>query len=464
MTINRVSYLSLLLITAFLFVAPSMFAQDGDAAPAGDDKELAIAGEKLFKLNCSACHKLNGKLIGPELSGVVERWEGAGEYQGVTGKQWLKRWIKNWQDPVNAGYPYAVSMQSYDASAMNAFPTLSDSDLEAILYYTQNPSLAAPDEPEVVDGPQVTGGGSQYAEWFLYILIAMLVVITLIMLRVSNVLNRLVAEKEGEALPEAVPFYKNRKLHVIVALLVLIWLSSSLVTGAINLGRQQGYAPVQPIKFSHEIHAGIDKIDCQYCHVGANESKHSVIPSANICMNCHKGINEATQYGKYGRKEISKIYASIGFNPLELKYFEDYENLPYDSIAAVFTEWLNGDAVQPTSGEIEAVLAQIQKPIEWVRIHNLPDHVYFNHAQHVNVGGLDCQRCHGPVEEMEVLRQHAPLSMGWCISCHRQTEVNFNGNNFYDSYTGLHEKLEKKELDKVTVETIGGTDCQKCHY
>lgn len=459
MTINRVSFLSLILSLTFTVFAPIFVSAQDEAA--GDKVELAIAGEKLFKQQCGACHLVEGKLVGPGLGGVLTRWEEAGEYQGVSGKEWLYRWIKNWQDPVNAGYPYALEMQDYDASAMSAFPTLADSDIEKILTYVMDPSLVPSKEPEVAEGPAAAPSGGKYTQLFLYVLVGMLVVIALILLRVSNVLTRLVAEKEGEALPDPVPFYQNKKFRAVIGLILIIWLGSEVVNGAIDLGRQQGYAPVQPIKFSHELHAGINQVDCNYCHVGAAKGKHAVIPSANICMNCHKGVTEAKKLGKYGKNEIAKIYASIGFNPNNRQYFEDYENMPFDSVAAIFEAWLGDEA---TTDQKDAVLAQIQKPIEWVRIHNLPDHVYFNHAQHVTVGGVECQSCHGAVEEMEVLAQHAPLSMGWCISCHRESEVAFASNGFYDIYDQFHKDIEQKKLDKVTVEKIGGTECQKCHY
>lgn len=143
----------------------------------------------------------------------------------------------------------------------------------------------------------------------------------------------------------------------------------NIANGAVNLGRQQGYAPEQPIKFSHELHAGQLKIDCQFCHSGARKGKHANIPAVNVCMSCHKYVQEGP---KYGTKEIDKIYAAAGWDPEEQAYTSP------------------------------------QQPIKWVRIHNLPDHVYFNHAQHVAVGGVDCQTCHGPVETMEVLAQFAP--------------------------------------------------------
>ena len=190
------------------------------------------------------------------------------------------------------------------------------------------------------------------------------------------------------------------------------------------LGVYEGYQPAQPIKFSHKLHAGDNGISCVYCHSGATKSRHANIPSANVCMNCHKAVKKGP---KYGEKEIAKIYAALDYDPKTQKYGPD------------------------------------QKPIQWVRVHNLPDLAYFNHAQHYNVGGIECQTCHGPVEEMEELYQHAELTMGWCIDCHRNTEVNVEGNEYY---TALHEEFKEKHgADALfTVEEIGGLECARCHY
>ena len=97
-----------------------------------------------------------------------------------------------------------------------------------------------------------------------------------------------------------------------------------------------------------------------------------------------------------------------------------------------------------------------------MRIHNLPDLVYFNHSQHVNVGQLECQECHGPVETMEEMYQYSELTMGWCINCHRETEVQFEKNGYYQDF---HEELiEKYHGEKITAAKIGGLECGKCHY
>ncbi len=208
---------------------------------------------------------------------------------------------------------------------------------------------------------------------------------------------------------------KPRIITVTVLLGAFIWLTNMLYHEAVDLGRQEAYAPLQPIKFSHEVHAGLNQTDCFYCHSTAEYSKSAGIPSVNVCMNCHLIVREGTNSGKF---EIDKIYHA-------------FEN---------------------------------NIPIEWVRVHNLPDHVFFSHAQHVGAGKLDCAECHGPVEEMDVLTQHADLSMGWCLDCHKTRKVQFIENDYYATYKEFHDQITSGMIDSVTVEQIGGTDCMKCHY
>jgi hypothetical protein len=214
--------------------------------------------------------------------------------------------------------------------------------------------------------------------------------------------------------------------------------------GAIGLGRQQGYMPTQPIYYSHKVHAGINQISCLYCHGGAWESKHAGIPSLNICMNCHKAVQSYEKGPKLydaegveinGTAEIQKLFQYAGFSP------------------GPGATWDPAKAKSP----------------QWVKIHNLPDHVYFNHAQHTRVGNVACQTCHGNIQEMDVVSQQAELSMGWCVNCHRQTKVNFNfndstGNKFYSIYEKFHNDYKAGKMDSVTVKDIGGLECQKCHY
>ncbi len=394
-----------------LMLSTATFAQDA----------AAKAGEGLFKANCASCHKVNAKLIGPALAGVESKYE----------KEWLYSWIRNSQAMVKAGDPQAVSIfAEYNNSIMTAFPSLTDEHIDNILTYVQ---AVAADPNWGKDPGEATAASADQAgmDWtspsfvFLAILTLLLLAIMFMLSKLTGSLNRMSREQRGEAVPESVPLFKNRKFMAAASLLLFALLGYSSFNQAAGLGRQQGYQPDQPIKFSHKLHAGTHKIECQYCHSGASKGKSAVIPSANVCMNCHMAIQEGP---KYGATEISKIYAASGWDPAK----GEYANEP--------------------------------KPIEWVRIHNLPDHVYFNHAQHVNAGGLECQQCHGPIEEMEVVEQHSLLSMGWCIDCHTETEVKFTTNDYYGVYEKLHKDLKEGNIKKITVEDIGGLECQKCHY
>lgn len=211
---------------------------------------------------------------------------------------------------------------------------------------------------------------------------------------------------------------KKVKPQVIVVLVLVVsfgWLAKILYTEAVDLGRQQAYAPLQPIKFSHEVHAGLNQTDCLYCHSTAEYSKSAGIPSVSTCMNCHLLVREGTNSGKF---EIDKIHYA-------------FEN---------------------------------NIPVEWVRIHNLPDHVFFSHAQHVGAGKLDCAECHGKVEEMDILTQHSELSMGWCLDCHKTQKVQFLENDYYTTFKEFHDQIKSGQIDSVTVAQVGGTDCMKCHY
>ena len=208
---------------------------------------------------------------------------------------------------------------------------------------------------------------------------------------------------------------KRRWINPAVLSVTAVYITWVLVVNAIALGRSPGYSPDQPLKFSHQIHAGQNGTDCIYCHSYAPYSKSAGIPAQSICMNCHLLVRSGTRSGMF---EIAKITDS-------------YEN---------------------------------NKPLEWIRVHNVPDHVFFSHAQHVGAGGTDCSECHGDVAKMTRVRQVSDLSMGWCINCHRTKKVNFRDNNFYMQYRELSDKLRKGETDSITVERTGGTECMKCHY
>jgi hypothetical protein len=208
---------------------------------------------------------------------------------------------------------------------------------------------------------------------------------------------------------------KWKVLPVIIFIGAFGWQVKMIATDAMRLGRQENYAPDQPVKFSHKIHVGENGIDCKYCHTTVEHNKSAGIPATNLCMNCHIIIREGTNSGKF---EIAKIVNAV----------------------------------------------ETKKPIEWIRIHNLPEHVFFSHAVHVGSGKLDCTQCHGQVKEMDIMKQHSDLSMGWCVNCHRETNVKFTENPYYQQFPKLHEDLKAGRIDSITAEKIGANDCMKCHY
>ncbi|MGB1204631.1 MAG: c-type cytochrome [Chitinophagales bacterium] len=406
---------------ALLTLLLSLFVVFSNAnAQVGCDNEAYKQGESIFKANCASCHKINQNLTGPALAGVYDKYD----------RDWLYAWIKNSQALVKAGDADAVKIfNEYNKSVMTA-QNLKNEQIDQVLAYieqeTKAPCTVAGDGGETGEA----GGTNSVFLIFLGIISSILLVIFFALGRVNSALSSMVKEKLGQLVPEPVGIDRkifNKKNMALVSILAIIALGYYTVDSATALGRQQGYQPEQPIKFSHKLHAGVQQIECQYCHSGAAKGKSAVIPSANVCMNCHKGVTEGP---KYGKTEIAKIYDAVGWDPEKSQYIEGYK----------------------------------EKPIEWIRIHNLPDHVYFNHSQHVTAGKQECQTCHGPIEEMEVVEQHSSLGMGWCINCHRQTEVDFRGNDYYSVYEQFHKDLKDEKINKVTVEDIGGTECQKCHY
>lgn len=457
---TRVQSISVILLV-FLFSGLFSAVQAQDAV----DKATWDEGKSLFKSHCQSCHLPDKKVTGPQIKGTLDKWSAEADYEGKTGKEWLYAWIKNWKTPVEAGMPYAVEMAKFDASEMQLNPTLTEADIDKILYYADNFDYV---DPSLANGPTNSVPTQAVSTFpmkkFMWILVIGLLLVAFILWRVVSSLNRLSAEREGRELAPAVPIWKNKKVWTVLGIFAFVLVAYVTASNAIALGRQQDYQPEQPIKYSHELHAGTYQIECQYCHSAASESKHSNIPSINVCMNCHKNIQSGPQHG---RKEIAKIYSAIGYNPNTMTYFED--GVGEDVVKAALAEYLSQDYEEgkvnndELSASIDNAYEMFDKPVEWVRIHNLPDHVYFNHAQHVNAGNVECQTCHGNIQEMEVVAQHAPLSMGWCINCHRETEVDM-GNSYYQVYEKYHEDLKSGAIDKVTVEDIGGTECQKCHY
>ena len=385
---------------------------------------------------CASCHALDKDLAGPKLRGILD----AEPYGGDLAK--ISHWVRNVNKLVVTDKHYQDLKTKFGCSVMTEFSVdaLPEKDLEAIIKYTSTP-VAAPttgDGGGPVEAPKGNNNGVIFG-----IIALILAIITLILMQVNSNLKKMSDDAEGIQRPDPVPFYRNKVYIAIIVLLGFVWLGYFVSKGAIGLGNQKNYEPVQPIYYSHKVHAGINQINCLYCHGSAWESKTAGIPSVNICMNCHKAVNEYTKGPKLykengeeinGTEEIAKLYKAAGFNPQS----------------------------PATCDPSKAT------PIELVKIHNLPDHVYFNHSQHVNAGKVQCQTCHGEITAMDEVKQVSELSMGWCVNCHRETKVNFNydstGNKFYSIYEKFHNDIKNKKLDSVTVKTIGGLECQKCHY
>lgn len=438
------------------------------------------AGKELFKNYCAACHSkdMRSAATGPALGGSQARWNDDAA---------LYSWIRNSQAMIKQGHPRATELwNQYKPTVMTAFPNLKDEEIASLLAYINGvydgTYGAAPKEAATAQNAPAQEEENPLP---LYAMITgVLAILALILAKIISSLNVIASAKEGEKVePKTIAqILTSKGVVTFLIFSAIIFGAYTTVNKATSLGRQEGYAPDQPIKFSHATHAGVNKIDCQYCHDSARRSKHSSIPGTNTCMNCHAAIKYGSQYGT---AEITKIYASIGYDPATNKYIENYNAKSEDEIKAIYTKWIGDEykrvkekadldaegqqLVQDQWDNIKKSLTndqkkQIQGPIEWVRIHNLPDHVYFNHAQHVTVGKLECQTCHGKVENMDVLAQVSPLSMGWCINCHRQTEVKFKDNPYYANYSRYHEELATGKREKVTVSDIGGLECQKCHY
>lgn len=417
---NHSSVFRIFLLSLFF-----VFSSSADVFAQGDP----AAGKALFNTHCAACHHLDKNMTGPALRGVTERLD----------NEWLHKWIRNSSEVIKSGDAYAVKIfDEYKGSVMTAFPQLSDADIDNILAYTAEPKA----EPTVVattggTAAKGTGGDSTNTLVLGALILILLVLIT--MLYMVNKGLKQIAQAKGVELTEPKgnlwqAFVKNQFL-VLVSVIFLLLAGAYLGYGyMMQIGIDKGYQPIQPIHYSHKIHAGDNQIDCKYCHSSARTSKTAGIPSLNVCMNCHENISDyngeedlANGYTKeFYTAQIQKLYDAVGWDPATRTYSKE------------------------------------PKPVKWVRIHNLPDFVYFNHSQHVSVAGLECQTCHGEVQTMEVLEQHATLSMGWCVDCHRTTNIKVEGNEYYEK---IHAELATKYgVDKLTVAQMGGLECGKCHY
>jgi mono/diheme cytochrome c family protein len=385
------------------------------AQETADDPAAIKAGETLFNANCKACHAVKRQLVGPALAGVEER---------APSIDWIVSFVRNSSAVISSGDEYAVRLYNeYNKTQMTAFTSLKEQDVLNILAYVRT-EAAKEDAPKPpIDGQQVAADGGVSSQYLNIILVGLVIILLLLLIILGLIVSALkrfldqkdLSEEDREVVHSPISIgsiTRSSGFTFVVVFLVVALGFKAVINSLFSIGVQQGYAPKQPIAFSHKIHAGQYEIDCNYCHVGAMKGKAATIPSVNICMNCHNQIKQGTLTGE---NEIAKIVSA-------------YEN---------------------------------NKPIEWVRIHNLPDLAYFNHAQHANVAGVECQTCHGPVETMDVVRQHSLLTMGWCIDCHRTTDVNTRGNAYYDKLVELHKQSSKEPLK---VEDIGGLECSKCHY
>ncbi len=440
-------------------------------------------GKNLFMANCASCHSRDMKtnLTGPALGGVEGRW-------AAYPRQDLYRWIRASQAMIAEGHPRAVELWAqWKPTLMNNFPGLTDEQIESILLYVNDVvnKKAAPGAGQA--GPAAGGAAGPQSDSTLWIFAGIAVILGLLAFALMRIVDNLQNLARVQAGQPPVRRTLGQMLTTKGAIAFMVFAATLIfgyktVDNATRMGRQQGYQPEQPIAFSHALHAGTNKIDCQYCHDSARRSKHASIPGANTCMNCHTVVKKGS---KSGTAEITKIFASIGYDPITNKYIPDYENWTEKQIEDLYKRWIGQEYVADNGlttlndagrmvvetqweGIVKALKndsnGKIQGPIEWVRVHNLADHAYFNHAQHVAVGQVACQQCHGPVEQMEELYQYSTLGMGWCINCHRQTEVKFKDNDYYQQYARYHEELKTGKRDKVTVADIGGLECQKCHY
>jgi mono/diheme cytochrome c family protein len=422
-SMNRIFSIALTFIL-FLGFAGEGFSQ-------GDVKN----GELVFKGNCASCHKPDKDMTGPAMKGALTRWGG--------NKQKIYKWVKNPAAMKASGDAYVTTLLAKweGKSGLMAAQNVNDKEIDDVLAYVEAYTPPVAVTPVAPSGEGVTADNNSNTGAWLLIIAFVFGIVAFSMSGVKRQLASAILAKDGQPpLPE-LTYWENFKVwmsrnKIFVGLIILFL----IIAGAVDtwdrlasIGIYQGYKPEQPIAFNHTLHAGTNGINCVYCHNSAEKSKHAGIPSVNICMNCHKAINQGKS--EQGTKDIQKIYAAIGWDPEEQKY----------------------------SGK--------EQPIKWVKVHNLPDHVYFNHSQHVVVGKIECQECHGPVDkEYTVGQQYSKLTMGWCIDCHNKTAVKMEGNGYYDEIQARLKDHGHKELKQyledgtITAKELGGWECSKCHY
>jgi len=424
-----------------------------------DSTLISVAkGEELFNAKCATCHSAcDGEVVtGPSLYDVQSRWEGKREL--------LYSWITNPKGTYDRGgdaYVKDLYEEWVPKAGVMTAQAVSNEEIESILLYMETANCTdtgtgGGDCPEPIEEEEE---GFAWGFWML--ILAAILIILFASAGVKRQLAELKAKKEGREIEEDTTYFNllrgwmwDHKIFTSLCILVLI--GGGVVDGWYTLkdigvyggfdDRAENYKPEQPIDFSHRIHAGCNEISCVYCHSSAERGKHAGIPSTNVCMNCHKYIKEGKRENSVD--EIAKIYTAIKF----------------DKEAGVYV-----DSIEQLSAEARLLYDEenFGKPVKWVKVHNLPDHVYFNHSQHYTVAGIDCQTCHGPVETMDVVEQFSALTMGWCINCHNETAVQYENNGYYQD---MHERLSKDQLrkyledEKITAREMGGWECAKCHY
>jgi mono/diheme cytochrome c family protein len=441
---NSISGIFTFCLALLLNISVSTYAQDKAAAPAtaaptaaapaaaapaaGGD---AAKGKALFNSNCASCHKLDSKATGPALRGVAAKHD----------MEWIYKWVHNSSDMIKSGDAEAVKLfEENNKTVMTPFPQLSTADIDNIIAYTSEPLPAKTSQTGTAGPPGTAGADSGISNNLILGALAVVMLILIVMLVLVNRVLTRIAKNNGLEVAQKEPtvpiwraFAKNQFLVFVTSVFLILAAGYYMYAFFMQIGIDQNYQPLQPIHYSHRIHAGDNGIDCKYCHSAARVSKNAGIPSLNVCMNCHKNISEVAE--STGTPEYSKAYYDAEIQKL-------YNAAGWDKAAQKYT------------GKTQAV--------KWVRIHNLPDFAYFNHSQHVTVAGVECQTCHGPVQEFEIMKQFSPLTMGWCVNCHRKTDVKMEGNAYY---TKIHEELSKRYgVDKLTAAQMGGLECGKCHY
>ncbi len=425
---------------------------------AQDAAKSKVDGAGLFKAKCASCHQPHKDGTGPKLFKVRDKWSAGGAKEGS-----IYTWVNNWQNAA-ATDPYAMQVSNSKPTAMSVFPELKKEEIDGIMDYVDaqpEPSAGGNDKSKSGAAGDATeeSGETEGNSWTWILLGIIFVTVILAVGGVRRQLSQAVRESEGEPVKDHETYFSELKavawkyrLHVgLATLVVVISIIVALFQSLFTIGVTEAYQPSQPIKFPHSVHAGVNGIDCKYCHSSVTKSKSAGIPSVNVCMNCHKQINGE---GKPFAAEIQKIYDAAGF--------------------------VNGEYKNPS------------KPIVWNKVHVLPDHVYFNHSQHVVVGGIDCKQCHGdmakmketakvqPVSELNKVEGNIKLSkatmtMGWCIECHDKKEI--SKGPLSDKKDGYYNEIHRRLLNndkslyrkylkdnKVTVSELGGWECAKCHY